>query len=74
MKTENIIRLGVMCYQKYLMGDNFKIMHVDGINALNIAFSNDMVLLDKLYFTDGGESAWVGYSKKNNILLVKGLL
>jgi len=74
MKTENIIRLGMMCYQKYLMSDDFEIMHVDELNALDIAFSNDMVLLDKLYFTDGAEVAYVGYSKKNNVLLVRGLL
>jgi hypothetical protein len=56
------------------MSDDFEIMHVDGLNALDIAFSNDRVLLDKLYFTDGAEVAYVGYSKKNNVLLVRGLL
>ena len=74
MKPENLIRLGAMCQKKYGMADDFRTMAVDGLGINTIRLdAKRFIDLEKIYFVEGKEYAWVGYSKEYNVLLLKGI-
>lgn len=86
MNKNNLIKLGAFAQRKFKMEKDFKIVEVeDETNRVILPFCErksfefqrgyDMVELQKVRIVDGEteEYAWIGYSRKANTLVIKGI-